>query len=66
MPHFDDIESHSGSSLELEEEIDESLNSMELEIVIEEPPSEEVYQKEMQKNMALIEGDPSKKYVLLH
>ena len=39
---------------------------MELEIVIEEPPSEEVYQKEMQKNMALIEGDPSKKYVLLH
>ena len=66
MPHFDDIESHSGSSQELEEEIDESLNSMELEMVIEEPPSEEVYQKEMQKNMALIEGDPSKKYVLLH
>ena len=37
-----------------------------MELTIEEPPSEEVYQQELKKNMTLIEDDPSNKFELLH
>ena len=46
VPHFDDLESGSGSSLELEG-VDDALMSLDMEMVIEEPPSEEVYQREL-------------------
>ena len=62
---FNDLESMSGSSLEFECSEEEGGEKA-LEMVIEEPPSEEVYERELQKNMTLVEGDPSQKYLLLH
>ena len=46
VPHFDDLESGCGSSLELEG-ADDALMSLDMEMVIEEPPSEAVYQREL-------------------